>query len=138
MKSNSTRTGRETTMRLNFEDLIDMFRAALNTKNVSDYTSKEYLNLKEHARTRPINHYGEIRLAQLENDPSTRVFAMEFDDKDMKDKRTVTGSYDVVAGENMFHIKNGDYLILEQRYGTDSSKICIMQDLSFKKLYRKN
>lgn len=125
-------------MRLNFEDLIDMFHAAQKTKNVFDYTSKEYLNLKEHARTRPINHYGEIRLAQLEHDPSTRIFATEFDDRNLRDDRSDIGDYEVVAGDKKFNIKNGDYLVLEQRYGTDSSKIYVMQHLSFMKLYRKD
>lgn len=130
-------------MKLNFEDLIDMFAVAMPTNRVCDYIREEYLNLKE-MRNRT-NHDLEIRLAQLENDPSTKVFAMEFSDGDFRVNKydqgygplkSDDGTYDVVANHGVFKIKNGDYLVLHQRFGTDSSRIYVVNHTSFRSAYR--
>jgi len=124
--------------KLRFEDLIHMFHNAMTTQNVSGYINREYLTLKEQAHSHITNHNNEIRLAQLENDPSTRILAAQFDDTDLKDNRSEDGFYEIAAEDRTFRIKNGDYLALEQRHETNSSKIYIIQNLSFKTNYRKS
>lgn len=132
-------------IKLAFEDLVDMFSVALPTENVSDYIRTEYIDLRQGVYA--AGNGSEIRLAQLESDPSNKVFAMEFSDKDFRDSfhdgghgpvRSEGGTYKIVGDHGVFLIRNGDYLVLSQRYGTDVSKMHVMERGSFRSTYRRS
>lgn len=115
-------------MEIQFNDLATLFKTNVHAGKSSDYMRTEYIELK---REPTDSHVIKMRLIQLEQDPSTKVFAMKFNGiNDSKETE-----YQVIGDHEMFALKKGDYLLINQNEAEDMTKLQVMDRETFRNTY---